>query len=157
MKLEPVFCFLAQEYRLRPTHLGALALYDVFCRAQSPAKISLRDIVPATDTRLASAIQYASNQQALKTQTAVDDMVNVSRTIAPQRYLYDFLAQAVQNESGGNYEQVAHQFDPKLPPEQSMPHGKMTDIQRHFVNYVWRPLVRPCLANAGFWQVAVIE
>ena len=33
----------------------------------------------------------------------------------------------------------------------------MTQAQRHFVENVWKPQIRPRLVDAGFWQMQTIE
>jgi hypothetical protein len=32
----------------------------------------------------------------------------------------------------------------------------MTSAQRHFVDCVWQPVIRPRLAAAGFWRILTI-
>src|SRR5437867_2774371 len=55
--MEPVFVFLAQEYRLRPTHAAALALYDVFCARDALARIGVMEALPPRNLQLQAAVE----------------------------------------------------------------------------------------------------
>ena len=43
VRMDPVFAFLEVEFRLQPTSPGAIALYDVFCAPEAPARLSTHD------------------------------------------------------------------------------------------------------------------
>lgn len=68
-------------------------------------------------------------------------------------------------EAHGRYSQarsyiafeLASRYDPELEPEMNLPGGKLNAGQRYFVDKVWRPLARPRLVAAGFWQIATID
>ncbi len=157
IQMEPVFAFLTQEYRLRPTHDAALALYDVFCAPEAPARIRARDMLPPRDLRLLSAIRSIRQQRDQMMRPLEGEPDGGVRITTPHRHLFDGIARAVENDPNGNYARLGNQFDPQLSPEQHLPGGTMNAAQRHFVNYVWRPLARPRLVEGGFWRVAVIE
>lgn len=155
--MEPVFVFLTQEYRLRPTHDAALALYDVFCAPDAPARIQARDMLAPRDLRLLAVIRSIRQQRDQMMQPEQDEPESGIPITTPHRHLFDGIARAVQDDPGGSYARLGAQFDPQLSPEQHLPGGSMSAAQRHFVNYVWRPLARPRLVEAGFWRIAVIE
>jgi hypothetical protein len=155
--LEPVFLFLVQEYRLRPTHLSALALYDVFCAPQAPARIRSPEALPPRDLHLSSAAGSIRRQSAaLQSPDLGDESVQISITL-PHRNLFDRIGDALQRDPQGHVARVARQYDPARTPHQNLPGGRMTAVQKHFVEEVWRPVVRPRLVVAGFWQIANIE
>ena len=157
MAIEPVFVFLAQEYRLRPTHAAALALYDVFCARDALARIKALDALPPRNLQLHATVQSIREQWTqLQSPPHADDRPDVAIT-APHRNLFDRVAEAVCNDPTGGFASVASQYDPGVAPLQNLPGGKMNAVQRHFVERVWRPLARPRLVAAGFWQIANIE
>jgi hypothetical protein len=63
----------------------------------------------------------------------------------------------VRNDPAGRFAELGRQYDPRLAPQQNLPGGKMGAAQRHFVEHIWRPVARPRLLAAGFWQIANIE
>src|SRR4051812_6970326 len=72
--MEPVFVFLASQYRLRPTHAGALALFDVFCAPQSRARLSAYELLPPRELGLAGDIaQIRSRWDALQSPPQDED------------------------------------------------------------------------------------
>jgi hypothetical protein len=155
--MEPVFVFLTGEYRLRPTHAAALALYDVFCSPQAPAKVrGTPGLLPPRDLKLAAAIQLIRAQQGEahpREQPGEDS--RVPRTV-PYRHLFDPVADALHGDPSGHVQRVSRCYDPALTPERNLPGGEMTAAQRHFLENIWRPVARPCLVAAGFWQIATI-
>lgn len=155
--LEPVFLFLAQEYRVRPGHGAALALYDVFCDPGAPARIKAPDALPPRDLKLSSAVQMIRRQwkQMLSAEPPAEG--NGIPITVPQRHLFDSVAQACRDDPSGSYTRVARSYNPELTPEQNLAGGRMTEGQRQFVEFVWKPRVRPRLIAAGFWRIADIE
>lgn len=155
--LEPVFVFLTHEYRLRPTHGAALALYDVFCAPEAPARVKALGALPPRNLRLLAAAQ-SIRQQWTRLQSSDDTAEGSSVPMSqPHRNLFDFVAETVRNDPGGPYAQVGGRYDPRLTPQQNLPGGRMSAAQRRFVEKVWRPLARPRLVAVGFWQIANIE
>src|SRR5712672_724135 len=57
VQMEPVFGFLVQEYRLRPACDAALALYDIFCAADAPARIHAPGVLAPMDLRVPAMIR----------------------------------------------------------------------------------------------------
>jgi len=154
---EPVFAFLVREFHLRPTHAGALVLYDMFCASQAPARIRESDALPPRDLRLAAAIEPLRRQWTqLQLPEPPDEDDAISITV-PQRHLFDFVVDALRREKDGHFGRISENFDPELTAEENLPGGTMNEAQRHFRENVWRPIVRPQLVTAGFWQIANIE
>lgn len=155
--MEPVFLFLTQEYRLCPTHAAALALYDVFCARGALARIGVMEALPPRNLQLQAAVESIREQWTqLQSPPQADERSGVAIT-APHRNLFDRVADAVRSDSAGRFAEVARQYDPSLAPQQNLPGGKMGVVQRHFVENIWRPVARPRLLAAGFWQIANIE
>jgi hypothetical protein len=154
---EPVFLFLVQEYRFRPTHRAALALYDVFCAPAAAARVRSPTALPPRDLRLSAAISAIRRQWAeLQSPAQPEDGIPVSTTV-PHRDLFDRLAAALQQDPDGPLARVARLYDPGRTPHQNLPGGTMNAAQKHFVERVWRPVARPALVVAGFWQIGNIE
>ena len=154
---EPMFVFLTQEYRLRPTHLGALALYDVFCAPDAPARIKAGNALPPRNLVLLAAIRSIRQQwDQLQGAGEVREDASVSIT-TPYRNLFDPIAHWVQGDAEGPFACLELHFDPQLSPQENLPGGKMNAGQRHFMEKVWQPVVRPRLVAAGFWHIANIE
>jgi hypothetical protein len=155
--MEPVFVFLTQEYRLRPTHAAALALYDVFCAPDALARIGVVEALPPRNLQLQATAESIRQQWTqLQSPLEADERSAVAITV-PHRNLFDRVVEAVRNDPAGRFAAAASLYDPRLGPVQNLPGGKMNAGQRHFVESVWRPLARPRLAAAGFWQIANIE
>jgi hypothetical protein len=155
--MEPVFVFLTQEYRLRPTHAAALALYDVFCAPDAPARIKARAALPPRNLALVAAIRGIRQQwDYLQGAGPLREDAGVSIT-TPYRNLFDPIARSVQSDAEGAFARLELSFDPELSPQENLPGGRMNAGQRHFVEKLWQPLVRPRLVAAGFWRIANIE
>ena len=155
--MEPVFVFLAQEYRLRPTHAAALALYDIFCAPDAPARVGVVEALPPRNLQLQATAESIRQQWTqLQSPPEADGRSTVSITV-PHRNLFDRVVEAVRNDPASRFAAAASRYDPRLAPLQNLPGGKMNAGQRHFVERVWRPLARLRLAAAGFWQIANIE
>ncbi len=155
--MEAVLLFLAREYRLRPTHAAALALFDAFCAPQAPARIRALELLPPRDLRLASAIEPLRRQTVQMQRAGPPDEENAVGITAPHRHLFDFMVEALLNDPGGHLAKLGVDFDPALTPQENLPGGRLNEAQRHFVENVWRPIVKPHLVAAGFWQIADIE
>jgi hypothetical protein len=158
VQMEPVFVFLTQEYRLRPTCDAALALFDVFCAPGAPARIQVRDAPAVTDLQFFAHIRSMRQQRDWLMQPPQEDEPgNGIPIIAPSLHLFDGIARVLQDDPDGSYARLGREFDPERSAEQHLPGGRMNSGQRYFVNYVWRPMARPRLVDAGFWRIAIIE
>jgi hypothetical protein len=156
--MEPVFLFAAGEYRLRPTHTGALALFEVFCDPRSQARLSAYDLLPPRELALASEIaRIRERWTAMQAPPpATDDEAARTVPAGPGRGLFDTLVRGVRADAHGKLAALSAAYDPALSPAENLPGGKMTASQRSFVDNVWQPFARPRLAAAGFWQIAAI-
>ena len=47
-----LFLYLVREYQFRPQAVGAIAIFDVFCGASAPARISATSTIPPRDMRI---------------------------------------------------------------------------------------------------------
>ena len=151
----PVFVFLAQEYRLRPNHAAALALYDAFCAPQALARIDSSDVLPPQDLQLGYAVEILRRQWAQI--QSPEPAGRITAITVPRRELFDVAVKACRDDATGGYRRIASSYNPELTPVQNLPGGKMTAGQRQFVEFVWKPEVRPALIAAGFWRIADIE
>jgi hypothetical protein len=159
MQMDPLFLFLVQEYRNAPTALKAVALYDLFCAAQAVAKVSAAEALPPFNGRMQEVIMPIKvSIGALPPVPANPDSQSqeIRRLILPPKYLFDSVASAVQACSE-SLVQIERQYDPHRTPVENLPDGKMTIAQRHFVDKVWQPAIRPRLVDAGFWRVASVS
>lgn len=155
--LAPLFVFLGREYRLRPTHIGALTLFDVFCAADAPARIKSPLLSPPNDLALAGAIATLRRQwlQLQQPEPPAEGMGVPITT--PLRGLFDRLSDALIAQPHGDIARLAIYYDERLSPSENLAGGRMTSVQRHFVEYVWKPIARPRLVAGGFWRVQTIE
>jgi hypothetical protein len=155
--MEPLFVFLAREYRFRPTPVAALALYDIFCASDGPARLGTLHALPPRNLALNAAVESIRQQSArLQCPRAPGDNAPIS-IATPSRNLFDRVADSVKNDPTGRFARVCNQYNPALAPHQNLPGGRMTAVQRHYLENIWRPLARPRLVAAGFWQIANIE
>lgn len=159
VKMGPLFAFLVREYRLQPTHIRALTLYDLFCAPAAPARLRAPDVLPPRDYRLVSAITPLREQWVRAQAPVEEDEEEASRTsgvTVPLRSLFDFVVTAIEKDPKGNVADIRANYDPALTPEQNLPHGRMSASQRTFVDNVWMPNVRPRLVAAGFRRLSSI-
>ena len=162
MNMEPLFVFLAAEYRLRPTHAGALALFDMFCAADAPARLAAYEILPPRELSLSAEVGRVRAQwsamQAPPAETEEKEREEGARSVpaGPGRAMFDPLVKSVRVDSHRRLAAVSARYDPRLTPQENLPGGRLSATQRQFVDRVWRPIVRPRLGGAGFWQVSTI-
>jgi hypothetical protein len=154
--MEPIFVFLTGEYRLRPTHAAALALYEVFCAPDAPARIRALHLLPPRDLRLLSATQSIRLQWAQMQSSEQTEEGSTAGIITPHKNLFDFVVNALRLDPQGRFMEVSNRYNPQLTPQQNLPGGKMNAAQRHFLENIWQPIARPRLVAAGFWRIADI-
>lgn len=152
----PLFLFLAQQYRLRPTHSGALALYDVFCEPQAPARLPDYALLPPRQLGLLAAMAPIRAQWSQVQSPAARDPETDIAIATPARHVFDTLVTGLRADASGLSARLAATFDPELTADENLPGGKMSAAQRHFVDRVWVPIAKPRLVGAGFWQIADI-
>ena len=155
VQMDPVFVFLAQDYRLFPTTPKAVALYGIFCAPQAPARLSLPEILPPLDLAIAAAIRplkiHWTQVQAARLAASPSRLP----LTLPPKYLFDGIASHVERNSGA-MRKIKRRYKPHRTPVENLPGGKMTSAQRVFVDKVWQPNLRPWLVAAGFHRVATI-
>ena len=157
INMEPLFLFLAGEYRLRPTHAGALALFDMFCATGAPARLEAYELLPPRELALAAEISKIRERwAAMQAPAHEDEETTRSAPSWPARSLFDALARGVRADTHGRLRSIGASYDPQLTPHENLPGGKLSASQRQFVERVWQPIVRPRLAAAGFWQISTI-
>jgi hypothetical protein len=145
-RMEPVFVFLAREYRFRPTPAGALALYDAF-------------LAPGADARLTSAAAHLPPgdlrlERELRPFRWADPDSRLAFPAAPvPRHLFDALVGWILAGEDNPVLRSGLDFDPALTPEANLPGGRMSAGQRAFVEGVWQPRLRRQLVAAGFWKI----
>ena len=158
ISMEPLFVFLAGEYRLRATHAGALALYDVFCAGDAPARLPAYELLPPRELALAAEIARVRDRWLAAQAPRAPDEEEESRSVAawPSRALFDALVNGVRADTHKRLAAITASYDPQLTPHENLPGGTLSASQRQFVDRVWTPIVRPRLSAAGFWQVSTI-
>jgi hypothetical protein len=153
--MEPVFVFLVHEYRQQPRHAAALALYDVFCAPGAPARLDAHALLPPMNLTLAAGT-HTLRAQWLQMHSAEPAEAPI-RTTVPMRGMFDRIVDGLTHDPAGRWARLGLYYNPARDPAENLPGGRMTPAQRHFVENVWKPRVRPCLVSAGFWQMQTIE
>jgi hypothetical protein len=154
VRMDAIFIFLAREYRFAPSHAGALALYDLFCAAQAPARLAAPELLPPRQLAVSAAIARIRAQWN-QMQAPPPDDENLIAVMTPGRDLFDGIARGLRSDP--KLAQLGASYDPRFTAQENLPGGKMTEGQRQFVDGVWRPIVKPRLAAAGFWQMSTIS
>jgi hypothetical protein len=164
-RVEALFAFLVREYRLQPTPLRALALFDVFCAARAPARMRALEVLPPRNVAFQSELERMRELWLASQGTPVGDPApeaEVEETIAlpsppvAPRYVFDFVITHLHQLPEDPVGAAGRQFDPERSPAENLPGGRMSEGQRAFVERVWQPRIRPTLVAAGFWRVATV-
>ena len=156
---EPVFACLAREYKFRPTAVGAVTLFDVFCAPGAPFRLRAGERLPPRDLSLGAAVGVV--RAALEGAQAPhpppgEDPPQPPTVPIPPSHLFAALDDFIRSDPAGPLTVLAATYDPELGPFGNLPGGKMTAGQRAFVDTVWLRRVRPALVAAGFWRVATL-
>ncbi len=56
IQMDPVFCYLARDFKSLPSATKAVALYEAFCAPTTPARISCHKLLPPFDRRILNDI-----------------------------------------------------------------------------------------------------
>jgi hypothetical protein len=156
VQLEPVFVYLAVDYRYRPTAPRALALYDAFCAPGAAGRIRADSVLPPRSLRLAQEVARIRGWvQGADAPEGTPPQASTAIPV-PARYLFDEVLALL---TSGGHERVRHieeTWDPSLSAVENLPGGRMTAGQRMFVEKVWRPQLRPGLVQGGFPRIATI-
>ncbi|MGH8666360.1 MAG: hypothetical protein ACREUX_19025, partial [Burkholderiales bacterium] len=153
--MEPVFVFLVHEYRQQPRHAAALALYDMFCAPGAPARLDAHALLPPMNLTLAACVRTL-RAQWLQMYSAEPADAAIPTTV-PMRGMFDRIVDGLTQIPAGRWARLGLYYNPARDPAENLPGGRMTPAQRHFVENIWKPRVRPCLVSAGFWQMQTIE
>ena len=144
IQMDLVFLFLVREYRDSRTAAKAVALYDMFCAPNAPGRISVGHALPPYDVRLRETIRPLAMNLAQSS----------TPPLSPPKYLFDSLAGEIELRSPSLHK--AREYKPNRTAVENLPGGKMTPVQRHFVEKIWEPIIRPRLVSAGFWRMTTI-
>ena len=153
IQMDLVFMFLVREYHNGPTAAKAAALYDLFCAPNAPGRLSVREVLPPYDVRLREAISLLTRS------TPVSDTDPALQTdfgppLLPAKYLFDSVVRELEKRAAAS--SYVRRYKPSRTPLENLPNGKMTQAQRHFVENIWQPVIRPQLVAAGFWRIATV-
>lgn len=145
MQLDPMFVFLAQEYRINPTIPKAVALFHTFCAPVAPAKVSVEPDeeqlqrmmgpITVTWTRMQAALVFGPG--------------NAAPPMPPPPSLFDSLVDKIMRNGVLGKMRRAYQARHDAVEETNR-------VQEHFVERIWRPIIRPHLVSAGFWRIAEV-
>ena len=155
IQMDPVFVFLVQDYRNAPTVAKAVALYDIFCVPNALARLSIQEVIPPMDLRIQSSIRPFRDYWTRSQATTFAGTGNPLPKLLPPRYLFDFIAGAV-GKSSKAFSTIHKKYKSRRTPVENLPGGKMTAVQRHFVEKLWEPIIRPQLVAVGFWRIASV-
>ncbi len=149
-----LFVFLVQEYRQHPTTPKAVTLYDVFCAPPAPARLSAAEMLPPRNLQIELALR------PLRLNLDQVDTARASAAVAPPLFLPPkFLFDAIDlhlREKSAALLALQRRYRPQRTPLANLPGGKMNASQRHFVERVWEPKLRPWLVAAGFRRITSI-
>ncbi|MCS7465283.1 hypothetical protein NZK35_01185 [Stieleria sp. ICT_E10.1] len=168
-----LFLYCVGEYQLRPQAVSAIAIYDVFCAPTAPARISDLSLIPPKDvrieqtiTQLRHAFQGATCDPRQSDGVADDENAAAGQDESnppdrpavplPPRYLFDSIASSLSVSEQAKIATLEDYYDPKRTPQENLPGGELTDVQRAFVDHVWTPRIRPYLVSSGFWRVSTV-
>jgi len=172
VRMDPVFVFLAGEFRTLPTAPGAVALYELFCARDAPARVSALRALPPYNLRLPAAVRPLA--ESLERAREAEAVVSVETEegggesggeaqtgelpppLFPARYIFDEVVRQLEDGRRGQLREVGELYDPSLTPHENLPGRRMTPGQKAFVERVWVPRVRPRLVAAGFRRIADI-
>src|SRR5262245_18960881 len=133
VQLEPLFVFLAGEFRQAPTAAKALALNDLFCAPGAPGRLRTYEVLEPRELRLRRALDPI-REAAARPAPAEDEGEEMTPPVPiPAAHLFDFLVAQLQGLADGPLQQVARQYDPDKTPAENLPGGKMSAGQRSFV------------------------
>jgi hypothetical protein len=141
IEVDALFIFLVSEYRNGATRSKAVALYDLFCAPDAPARVSATKALPPYDFRL---------RETIRPLKAAD----IAAGALPPRYLFDFLVFELQKTA--RMSTKLRRYKPSRSPIENLPGRRMSQVQLHFVQNVWQPIIRPKLVAAGFWRIGTI-
>ena len=152
-----LFVSLAWEYRQQPTSAKVLALYRLFCAPRAPARLTVPELLPPLNPQL--SLRFAPIEAALTPsyRSAANGPVG-SAAGAPRlvpKFLFDDLVEGLGRKSA-RLRKAKRDYRVRKTPAQNLPFEMLTDFQRYFPEYIWKPHLKPALVAAGFWRVGAI-
>ena len=153
-EMEALFLHLVEDYRASPTIAKAVALYDIFCAPCSPAKVKAEAALPPNDMRIENAMRRIKlNWTRMQAAFVFGPMTHISNT-PPPRSLFDSLARQIAKsddfrKTKARYREWSSTGDAYLTP--------LNQIQQHFLERIWQPIIRPHLLAAGFFELPMVE
>ena len=154
IEMDPLFVFLASEYRVMPTSDKALVLYDTFCMRRSVACVSATDVLSPSDFRLERSIQPIRQPLMRIVDPGAEPPRFVPVTLTPGKHLFDSVVQEIRMGPDYGWARVQERFDPDLGALGNLPERRLSNPQRQFVEHQWKPQLRPRLVSAGFRRLA---
>ena len=149
-----LFIFLVQEYRQHPTTPKAVALHDIFCAPRAAARVSAAEMLPPLNLQIQSAIRPLLLNLAL-VEEARTKSIAAPPLILPPKFLFDAIDLHLRKKSA-SLRAIKRNYRVRLSPVKNLPGGRMNAGQRHFVDRVWEPVLRPRLITAGFRRMTAI-
>ena len=145
-----LFAYLVWEYRQHPTSPKALALYRMFCVPRAPARLTVPELLPPLNPQLALRIGPIEAAVAL---SGAGSAPGLPRLVP--KFLFDDLAANLCKRST-RIRKARRDYRVRKTPAQNLPFEMLTEYQRYFPEYVWKPVLKPALVAAGFWRVGAI-
>ena len=149
-----LFVFLVQEYRQLPTTLKAVALYDSFCAPRTAARVSATEMLPPINFQIEIAMRplllNLGQVEEARAKAAMGPPL-----LLPPKYLFDTLDLHLRKNSA-SLRAIKRRYRVRLSPVKNLPGGRMNAGQRHFVDRVWEPILRPRLIAAGFRRLTAV-
>jgi hypothetical protein len=133
--------FLVQEYRFSPTVPKAIALFHTFCAPAAIAKVSN----DGEDEQMQEAMRPITVTWTRMQAALVFGPGNGVPPLSPPSTLFDVLAEKIMRT--GMLGKLRREYRAGL---------NMNRVQQHFVEKIWRPIIRPHLVAAGFWRIAEV-
>jgi hypothetical protein len=152
---DPVFVYLAGDYRKAPTGAKAIALHDLFCATDAPARLSVAEVLPPLNLRLSQALLPFRPARLPTAPTNGATLAGLPPLRLPPGYLFDAVVEAIESNSAV-WKRIRRSYRVRRTPQQNLPDGRMNQGQRFFVEKVWQPVIRPRLVAAGFWRVRTV-
>lgn len=149
-----LFVFLVEEYRNAPTAHKAVALYEIFCAPQAPARLSAVELLPPVHPSLEVALRPLRANVA-----AVNEARGSGSTppvlLLPAKFIFDSIVLHLKKKSPG-LRHIKRRYRVERSPSANLPGGSMSEAQRFFVDRVWTANLRPRLLAVGFRRVSSI-
>ena len=152
-----LFVYLVWEYRQQPTAAKALALYRLFCVPRAPTRLSIPELLPPLNPKLSLRIapmETAAEPSPGGAASGPSGGAASAPRLVP-KFLFDDVVESLCKKSKP-YRKAKRDYRVRKTPAQNLPFEMLTEYQRYFPEYAWKPLLKPALVAVGFWRVAAI-